>query len=93
MPFLSPEERNIVKATLAEVLDDKDLKAQFKKASHIHDTSPNDHLSGQMGQYAGILKEIMDERAEKRARPLPKDVVHGPSLEQLRKKYLGPNAK
>lgn len=93
MPFLSPAERKIVKETLAEVLDDKDLKAQFKKASHIHDTSPNDHLSGQMGQYAGILKEIMNERAAERARPTPPGVVQGPSLEQLRKKYLGPKSK
>lgn len=93
MPFLSPAERKIVKETLAEVLDDKTLAAQFKKAKHIHDTTPNDHLSGQMGQYAGILKEIMNDRAERKARPMPEGVVQGPSLEQLKKKYLGPNRK
>lgn len=93
MPFLKPEERKIVKETLAEVLDDKDLAAQFKKATHIRDTTPNDHLSGQMGQYAGILKEIMNERAARKARPLPKGVVQSPDLETLKKKYLGPKKK
>lgn len=93
MPFLSPSERKIVKETLAEVMDDKTLAAEFKKATKIHDTSPNDHLSGQMGQYAGILKEIINERAERKARPMPKDVVQSPSLEELKKKYLGPKGK
>lgn len=93
MPFLSPAERKIVKETLAEVLDDKDLAAQFKKASDIHATTPNDHLAGQMGQYKGILKEIIDEREERRNRPAPKGVVQGPSLEQLKKKFLGPKHK
>lgn len=92
MPFLKPNERQIVKDTLAEVLDDADLAAQFKKAKHIHDTTPNDHLSGQMGQYAGILKEIMNERAARQNRK-PEGVVQSPSLEQLKKKYLGPDAK
>lgn len=92
MPFLKPDERKLVKSVLAEVLDDKDLAAQFKKAKHVHDTTPNDHLSGQMGQYAGILKEIMNDRAARRANP-PKADVQSPSLEQLKKKYLGPKGK
>ena len=87
MPFFDPAERARVKSFLNAVLDSKDLKEQFDKASKQAKVECQDHRAAMLGQYAGILKEIMDDRAK------PVDLtgtVQGPSLEQLRKKYLGP---
>lgn len=87
MPFFDPAERARVKSFLSAVLDSKDLKEQFEKASKQAKVECQDHRAAMLGQYAGILKEIMDDRAK------PLDLtgtVQGPSLEQLKKKFLGP---
>jgi cell division septum initiation protein DivIVA len=87
MPFFDPAERARVKSFLNAVLDSKDLKEQFEKASKQAKVECQDHRAAMLGQYAGILKEIMDDRAK------PLDLtgtVQGPSLEQLKKKFLGP---
>lgn len=84
--ILNREQREVVKTVLASVLDDADLKAQFDKASHTHRTTPNDSLSGDCGQYAGLLKEIIDERAAAAKKPRPPSTP-GPDLETLKKKY------
>jgi cell division septum initiation protein DivIVA len=87
MPFFDPAERARVKSFLNSVLDSKDLKEQFEKASKQAKVECQDHRAAMLGQYAGILKEIIDDRAK------PVDLtgtVQGPSLEQLKKKFLGP---
>jgi len=87
MPFFDPAERARVKSFLNAVLDSKDLKEQFEKASKQAKVECQDHRAAMLGQYAGILKEIMDDRAK------PRDLtgtVQGPSLEQLKKTFLGP---
>lgn len=92
MPFLNKQERDLVKKVLADVMTDADLKSQFNNAKKRKDQVQSDYTDGQLGQYMGILKEIQDERAAHRATPRT-GVVQGPSLEQLKKKFLGPNHK
>lgn len=87
MPFYNQQERDTIKSLLSVVLDDADLAQQFNKAVAAKAVEPGDHRSAMLGQYASILKEIQDERA-KPFTP-PPGAVSGPSLEQLRKKYLG----
>jgi hypothetical protein len=85
MPFFNEDEFNNVKRFLASVLDDADLKAQFKKASARAKTEPGDHRAAMLGQYARILKQIQDERAK----PIDRTgIVQSPDLEALVKKYI-----
>ncbi|MEZ0261491.1 MAG: hypothetical protein ACAH80_10805 [Alphaproteobacteria bacterium] len=87
MPFFNKQQREDVKDFLDSVLDDADLKAQFDKASKQAKIECQDHRAAMLGQYAGILKEIIEDRAK----PLDMTgVVQGPSLEQLKKKFLKP---
>lgn len=85
--FFNAKEREDIKDFLDSVLDDADLKAQFDKAAKQAKVECQDHRAAMLGQYAGILKEIIEDRAK------PVDLtgtVQGPSLEQLKKKFLGP---
>lgn len=87
MPFLNKKERETVKALLADVLTDADLKDQFNKAQARKAGVVSDYTDAMLGQYMGILKEIQDDRAN---RPPPKVDAVSPDIETLKKKYFGP---
>lgn len=88
MPFLNKQERETFKHLLDDVMDDADLTAQFNKAKARKDGICSDYTDAMLGQYMGVLKEIQDDRAQ-RAENV-KSATPGPSLEALKKKYLGP---
>jgi hypothetical protein len=67
--------------------DDKKLKAEFDRAIKAKAIEAGDHQSAVLGTYAGLVKEILDERAG--LRKAPEGTTTMPSLEQLKKKYLG----
>ena len=91
MPFLSKQERDTFKRLLDDVMDDADLTAQFNKAKARKDGVCSDYTDAMLGQYMGVLKDIQDDRAQ-RAENV-KSATPGPSLEALKKKYLGPKDK
>ena len=91
MPFLSKQERDTFKRLLDDVMDDSDLKDQFNKAKARKDGVCSDYTDAMLGQYMGVLKDIQDDRAQ-RAENV-KSATPGPSLEALKKKYLGPKDK
>jgi hypothetical protein len=88
MPFLSKQERDTFKRLLDDVMDDADLTTQFNKAKARKDGVCSDYTDAMLGQYMGVLKDIQDDRAQ-RAENV-KSATPGPSLEALKKKYLGP---
>ena len=89
MPFLTPEERKTVKALLNEVLSDADLKEQFNRAQARRLQPCSDHKDAMLNQYAGILQEIMTDRANYVP---PKVDAVSPDIETLKKKYFGPKS-
>jgi hypothetical protein len=91
MPFFSKDERENVKRFLDDVMDDKSLASEFKKAKARKDGVCSDYTDAMLGQYIGIIKEIQADRAQ-RAENV-KSATPGPGLEQLKKKFLGPNHK
>lgn len=91
MIFLTDQEKRAIKELLSVVLTDDELKTQFEKASRIARTSGNDHEAGTNGVYAGILKEVMDQRSQRRSnKPTDWPVGQGVSIEAFRKKFSGP---
>ena len=87
MPFLSKQERELVKKLLSDVMTDADLTDQFNKAKARKDGVVSDYTDAMLGQYMGILKEISTERANYKRPDV--DAV-SPDIETLKKKYLGP---
>jgi hypothetical protein len=85
MPFLTPEQRDLVKSVLDGVLTDQDLTDQFNKAKARRAGPVSDHKDAMLGQYMGILKEISDERASRKP---PQVDAQSPDLETLKKKYF-----
>jgi hypothetical protein len=88
MPFLNKQERDTFKRLLDDVMSDADLADQFNKAKTRKDGVCSDHTDAMLGQYMGVLKDIQEDRAQ-RAENV-KSATPGPSLEALKKKYLGP---
>ncbi|MEZ0225570.1 MAG: hypothetical protein ACAH83_13525 [Alphaproteobacteria bacterium] len=87
MPFFNKEERAQVKRFLSDVMTDKDVKQQFNSAQKRQKEIQSDYTDAMLRQYMGILQEISDERANFVP---PKPDVQGPSLKELKKKFLGP---
>lgn len=91
MPFLNKQERETIKRLLDDVMDDADLAAQFNKAKARKAGICSDYTDAMLGQYMGILKDIQADRAQREENV--KGAKPGPSLEALKKKYLGPKDK
>lgn len=88
MPFLNKQERETFKRLLDDVMDDADLTAQFNKAKARKDGVCSDYTDAMLGQYMGVLKEIQADRVQREENV--KSATPGPSLEALKKKFLGP---
>jgi hypothetical protein len=90
MPFLSKEERKLVKEFLNDVMTDADVADQFNKSSARQQRVQSDYTEMMLRQYMGILKEISDERGNRKP---PEAEARSPDFESLKKKYLGPKRK
>lgn len=83
------KEKEALKSIIRTVfIDNDELRAQFEKANKRRAVTPNDQEAFQLGKFASVAKEILDERAAG-PKPVPAGVVQGPSLEAMRKKSLG----
>ena len=88
MPFLNKQERDTVKRLLDDVMSDADVADQFNKAKTRKEGVCGDYTDAMLGQYMGILKDIQADRAQREENV--KSATPAPSLEQLKKKFLGP---
>lgn len=84
--MLKPEDKIAVKRLLSAVMTDDVLAAEFNRASTEKLVEVQDYRVAMLGAYAGVLKEIMTERATPRARNASKMRV-GPDIEAMRKKF------
>lgn len=88
MAYFDKNEATKIKTMLAQVLGDTDsIQKAYNDAAAAKKTEASDFRCMMLGTYMGLLKEVLDERAQPRTAPA--GTVTMPDLETLRKKYLG----
>ncbi len=85
--ILTNEERKVFKSVLAVAFEDSArLQKEIARAERDAKAHGGDHQSAVIGLYAGLLKEIQRERNAPVTRRADATM---PSMEELRKKFLG----
>lgn len=91
MAFFNESEFHQAKRVLSTAFTAAQLKTQLRQVEQNLREGRSDSAEGTLRQYRKLLTDVIAEK--ERPRVVPPGTVTMPSLEELKKKYLGPEKK